>query len=644
VSDPDEASGQAPTLEGTLVAGRYQVEKLLGMGAMGAVYKARHVHMQKAVALKVLHRETSENSEVVSRFEREAIAAGRIAHPNVAGATDFGRLDDGSFYLVLEYVAGRSLGVLIAEQGRLPLARALGIAEQIASALAAAHRADIVHRDLKPENVMLLDVDAATVSSTVLPTLRPGSATGADVVKVLDFGLAKLQQKDTDDTQLTMAGAVYGTPQYMAPEQAAGQEVDHRADLYAVGLMLYEMLVGKPPFQSEQMMPLLLKHMTEPPPPLPSEVPRGVRRIVGRLLEKQPADRYESADELLLELGEASRVEATPEAARTLSLPARLPTLPEVAAGARRASRGAVQAGRWAARVSRPLGRALRRPVTVRGRRVPLGVLLALPLVLGLLLLLVTRRDEAETPAAGAPVMAQRVVDGEVRQRSTVEPELRKVLDAAEQGSDSALYALEQRPDDARSVDEWLALAQARLMRKQVDEALGAFARAIEADSTAAEHRALLGALRFLADQEAYAAPILEFAAGKLGDTAPDFLFHVWSKTSAKTTATALAAELLERRDVQARIGPALRVALDLRKAKSCADFAGLMPRVEEHGDDRSLPVVRKLLGKTKCKDAEDPECFACLAEGGQLEAAYGQAALRKGPQFPLLRRWQWKS
>src|SRR5690606_8292067 len=192
---------------------------LLGEGGMGQVYRAQHVHMRKTVAIKVLHRELTMQPEIVARFEREAVAAARIEHPHVAAATDFGQLPDGSFYLVLEFIEGRSLTALWAEHGRLPPARALAIARQVCDALDAAHSAGIVHRDLKPDNVMLL--------------AREGDA---DFVKVLDFGIAKLQSDDTSgQPALTKAGTVFGTPEYMAPEQAQGAGVDARSDLYTLG-------------------------------------------------------------------------------------------------------------------------------------------------------------------------------------------------------------------------------------------------------------------------------------------------------------------------------------------------------------------------------------------------------------------------
>lgn len=636
MSEPDTDADRAPPLVGTVVAQRYQVETLLGAGGMGAVYRARHVHMQKTVALKVLHRETSERPEVVSRFEREAIAAGRIDHPNVAAATDFGRLGDGSFYLVLEYVAGKSLGTLLEEQGALPLPRALGITEQIVAALAAAHRAEIVHRDLKPDNVMLLDPGARN------------SLSDADIVKVLDFGLAKLERKDADATQLTMIGAIYGTPQYMSPEQAGGMEVDARADLYAVGLMLYEMLAGKPPFASEQLMPLLIKQMTEEPPPLPSEVPRPVRKVVMKLLEKKPEDRYQTAEELLAVLRELSQAATLPEGPRTrLPSMTSLPMMPQVvdkldelSTTARKASRPAVDY----------LVRELRKPIELGGRSVPRWMPLgALSLVLiGVVLAVVsfgpTGSQTGVRAASGAPSVGDDEDDTPPRRKpAKLDPALRQVLEAAKNGSDTALYALRQRSDSERSVDEWLALSQAHLMRKNVQPALKAFASAIEGDELAREEKALLGALRHLADDDAHTDVILEFVAEHLGPLAGDFLFDVWSKTSAKTRATTRAFELLSTRSVQKDVSPALRIALDLRAAEKCEQYAKLLPRVEEVGDERVLNPLRDLRKDRGCGANDREDCYPCLRKDKALDAAYTQAALRKAPRFPILRRWRWK-
>src|SRR6267154_244140 len=204
--DPSPRSTAAASLVGKVLSERYRIESVLGEGGMGAVYLAQHVLMRKRLAVKVLHPEMMGMPEVVKRFEREALAAAHIEHPNVAAATDFGKLDDGAFFLVLEYVEGTSLYDLIG-LGAMPVERAVHVAHQIASALARAHALGIVHRDLKPENVMLVDRDG-----------------DPDFVKVLDFGMAKIDafgfaMRESGMQPLTRVGTVMGTPVYMSPEQ-----------------------------------------------------------------------------------------------------------------------------------------------------------------------------------------------------------------------------------------------------------------------------------------------------------------------------------------------------------------------------------------------------------------------------------------
>src|SRR5690606_37431266 len=253
------------------LAGRYRIERMLGAGGMGTVYRARYVHMRKTVAVKVLHREMTHLPEVVARFEREAVAAANIEHPNVAAATDFGRLENDSFYLVLEYIEGQSLTERLDREGVFPPPLALHIVRQIADALATAHAAGVVHRDLKPDNVMLVERDG-----------DPG------FVKVLDFGIAKVDMTGGDQQALTKLGSIFGTPDYMAPEQAAGRAVDGRAELYALGIMLYQMLVGRTPFQHDDMVVVLTRQLTAPPEPLPDDIDPALQVIVARLLAKSP--------------------------------------------------------------------------------------------------------------------------------------------------------------------------------------------------------------------------------------------------------------------------------------------------------------------------------------------------------------------
>ena len=292
MSELSPESLETDPLIGSIVAERYRIERLLGSGGMGAVYRAEHVHMRKTVALKVLHKELAGVNEIVARFEREAIAAGRVEHPNVAPATDFGKLDDGSFYLVLEYVDGKSLRELI-EAGPLAWERAVAIAKQVVSALIAAHAAGIVHRDLKPDNVMLVE----------LPD-------GSERVKVLDFGIARVTLSDAkpDATHLTKVGAVMGTVAYMSPEQALGEDVDERTDLYALGVIVHEMISGRVPFDADSAAQILAKQITEAPPPLPSGAPAALAELVTELLKKTRLERPPSARAVLERLEGLSSV------------------------------------------------------------------------------------------------------------------------------------------------------------------------------------------------------------------------------------------------------------------------------------------------------------------------------------------------
>lgn len=278
-------------LLGSVLAERFRVTRRLGSGGMGAVYLAEHVHMRKEVAIKVLHASMTGVEEIVARFEREAIAGARIAHPHVASAFDFGKLEDGRHYLALEYVAGESLRDLIA-RGPVPLVRALTIAQQIADGLAQAHAVDVVHRDMKPDNVMLVEKDG----------LR-------DFVKILDFGIAKVTLEEDaapslGGAALTRVGTVFGTPGYMAPEQALGQPVDARADVYAIGVILYEMLAGHLPFAGAELAQQLAKQLTEPPTPLPASIPTAVRDLIDRMLERERDARLGSAAQVAAEISE----------------------------------------------------------------------------------------------------------------------------------------------------------------------------------------------------------------------------------------------------------------------------------------------------------------------------------------------------
>ncbi|PZR17277.1 MAG: hypothetical protein DI536_02830 [Archangium gephyra] len=264
----------------TVIDSRYKIVKRIATGGMGQVYQAVHVELGKPLALKVMLPELSQDQEFVARFKREAIASSRIGQQNIIDISDFGRTPDGRFYFVMEFVDGKTL-VRYRREGPFQFARVVHVGLQIARALAAAHSVNIVHRDLKPENVMLLQ--------------RPGQP---DFVKVLDFGIAKVVN-GAQTAAYTAIGTVVGTPQYMAPEQARGLPVDVRSDVYSLGLILHELIRGKPTFDGDSQVELMGKQVHEPAPPLVSPfgiVPRALEQIVMQMLAKEPSQRPASME------------------------------------------------------------------------------------------------------------------------------------------------------------------------------------------------------------------------------------------------------------------------------------------------------------------------------------------------------------
>jgi serine/threonine protein kinase len=294
---------------GALLAGRYQIKRLCGEGGMGRVYEAEHIEIGKRVAIKVLHPAYSRTPDLVERFRREARAASRIEHPNVVNVTDFGTTDDGSLFFVMEYIEGIELGLLIHRQGPLAPVRALRIAEQMCEALQAAHDAGVIHRDLKPENILLLGqgnsprTPPSGQSSPGMEAREP-----SDFVKVLDFGIAKsaeIEENSRKGRRLTRPGVAMGTPEYMAPEQAAGHPADPRSDIYAVGSIMYEMLCGMPPYEGDNVMEVLHKKANEPPAALaelrPALTP-AIVALVERAMARSPDDRPKSMADLAYEI------------------------------------------------------------------------------------------------------------------------------------------------------------------------------------------------------------------------------------------------------------------------------------------------------------------------------------------------------
>ncbi|MBN8612845.1 MAG: serine/threonine protein kinase, partial [Deltaproteobacteria bacterium] len=298
------ASGQELT-PGTLVDGRYRVTATIARGGMGAVYDALDMRLERAVALKLLRPELAAEQEARKRFEREALMAARLGHPNIAQVLDFGRLGDGTSFMVMERVPGETLARLLERERRVVPLRAADIVRQGLEGLEAAHAAGIVHRDIKPGNVM---------------TLR--EAGGRDVVKVLDFGVARLMETQAY-TRLTSTGVIVGTPAYMAPEQARGDAVDARTDVHAMGVLLYCLVAGRKPFDGD-VVSILEGVLHRAPPPLGDLAPAsppGLVAIVERALRKDPLQRFASAADMARALAGLS-VERPASVQRTSLMPA----------------------------------------------------------------------------------------------------------------------------------------------------------------------------------------------------------------------------------------------------------------------------------------------------------------------------------
>jgi eukaryotic-like serine/threonine-protein kinase len=277
--------GAEDPLIGFVLAERYVIEALIGEGGMGRVYRARHIRMSRRFAIKVLFGDHAADGKARSRFSREAEASSRLSHPNVVSVVDFGETDEGLLYLAMDFIDGQELHRVIAREAPFDTARTLDILRQLARGLAHAHDKGLVHRDFKTENV-LVTTDG-----------------GDEIARIVDFGIAVIGEMTAPEQRLTTDGMVLGTPAYMSPEQSTGEEIDHRADLFSLGVMLYEMLAGKLPFDGTPLA-MAKANLVAPVPPIAHRA-AGIRTdqrleaVAMRLMAKQPEDRFQSAGALL---------------------------------------------------------------------------------------------------------------------------------------------------------------------------------------------------------------------------------------------------------------------------------------------------------------------------------------------------------
>jgi serine/threonine-protein kinase len=634
------SSSEATGLVGRVLSERYRIEALLGEGGMGAVYLAEHVLMRKRFAVKVLHAEMTRMPEMVARFEREAMAAAHIEHPNVAAATDFGKLENGAFFLVLEYIEGTNLRDLI-EKGPFDTRRALHIAHQTVSALARAHALGIVHRDLKPENVMLV--------------VRDGDP---DFVKVLDFGIAKVpvgelgrsSASEKDGAQvLTQLGMVYGTPEYMAPEQALGQEVDARADLYALGVILFEMLSGVRPFDADTKVALLGMKVTSDPPTLGSKnaavkVPPSVEAVVRRLLEKEAKNRYQEAREVIDALESCAMGEGLlgPPVSRLHTTPlGRAATLRQGAARAAASFTSSDAEGETIAADPMSLHRVRSGAALVLGRAIAKAretLAHVPPIVLvagsGFLLLLMfiaavaLLRGPSRTSGSAGAVAAGGVETEPPKPPPMLAPS--DALAAAETSGSAAIAELSARFQDDPAV--WRALVRAYTTEKRGIDAVRAVAKLVSVSERSMHDQDVEEALKAAVQgpTESADAAFTMMESG-LGTKGPDLLYELSTTKGLSAKALTRAKQALAKSDVKGRMSPALSIVVEMRAATSCEAKRGLLSRAKDQGDGRVLPALRTMQTPKGCGFLGLSDCWACMRRDNALGAAIAAIEEREG-------------
>jgi tetratricopeptide (TPR) repeat protein len=537
-------------LIGAVVGDRYRIVSRIGVGGMGAVYRAEHTMMGRDLAIKVLLSELGGREEFARRFEREAESASRLTHPNIITVTDFGRAPNGSLFLAMEFLAGESLTSLI-NQGAMPRARALGIVRQILRGLDHAHTAGVVHRDLKPDNIMLVERDGQR-----------------DVVKILDFGIAKVTEPASGQEALTQAGVIFGTPEYLSPEQALGEGVDARADLYAAGVILYEMLVGRRPFESDDKVKIISMHLSHTPPRMREtnplvEVPPPLEQVVLQAMEKHRENRFASATAFLQALDDS-------ELAVDPGLPFAMgETVPHIPLAAEPRARGrrltAVTAGLVLGALALVAGASAIRSRIHRGSSSGAASLSAHP---------------AE-PAPPAPAVAT---------------ELKKIEALLEDGNTvGARLALEDqlslRPQDARI---HYMLGRVAFSENRRNEGLAAYRDAMTLDAGFRGDPVLLAHVDAALGESRNAQAALDLIIDKIGAPAADLLEKVANEGNdlARRRRAAAALDEMGKGDRVDKVGLLL---LELKKAQTCEERKELVEKLRALGDQRALPALKAM-------------------------------------------------
>jgi len=549
-------------LIGSVLGDRYRVVSRIGMGGMGAVYLAQHITLKRDLAVKVLLPEFGGKEEFVRRFEREAESASRLAHPHIIAVTDFGRTADGLLFLVMEYLDGRSLSSLIRE-GPLPVLRAVTIVRQMLAALNRAHAAGIVHRDLKPDNIMLID--------------REGQH---DFVKILDFGIAKVTEPEPGREALTQAGVVFGTPEYLSPEQALGDKIDARADLYATGVILFEMLTGRRPFESEDKVRIISMHLSHPVPRLrairpEADIPAALEDVVMQSLEKERENRFASASAFLTALEEAERL--TGEGRDLTPPPLRTPAPMPLSGFAPRPSTGE--------RPALPPAGENTAPAAPRRRALVGAVGVAIALVLAALALPKALRTKT---VAHGPVTKPAPASSELAAR------LRAVEGLlAEDEIVKARLSLEQLlSENPRNGRVRYLMGRVAFADDHHAEAIADYRQAIELDAGFRGDPVVLEHLGVALGESKVADTALDVAIEQVGRPAADLLVKV-ANGNGEVRRRERAARALDELGEGRRVDLVALHMAELKRAGTCEEKKPLVVALGKSDDLRALPALR---------------------------------------------------
>jgi serine/threonine protein kinase len=609
---PPADADDARVLVGLVISDRYRVDAVLGMGGMGAVLRCHHLGLRRDVAVKILRPELGNDSEVAARFEREAQSASRLDHPNCVQVLDFGSWRPGEGlpemkYLAMQLLEGAELSALLGSP--LQPKRAVDLMMQVLSGLEHAHAQGIVHRDLKPENIFVTR-----------------SHDGSELLKLVDFGIAKIVSGEGSNTNMTRAGIVFGTPRYMSPEQGAGGKVDQRTDIYSSGVILYQMLSGHPPFDSDDLVAIVRAHILDAPPPLPESVPAPLRAVVERMLSKDREARYADAASVRRELEELRpRLDApAPVAALAPTMAAASMPSPTMLPEASASTAAPASASRT---TSTPIPSQWTMPVPVTRVGVPRWVLPAGAGVVALAVIVALSSGDDEPPPPPSPVAAVEMLgkllpDGdEPAQASAPVAVPAKVLasviprasdaqlaeiDALVRGKklDAASARLDKLVDDFPQ-DARLRLRLGRILAAREGkgvQALAAYEEAVDRDGTLLDDKDIRGELFTLMRRADLRDPALDLAIHKLGGHGHDFLLEVVNtdKVVLGYVDRHRALETLVLAPTHApRIDGKLNTALDLWQAKDaiapCDAFASGLDRIEADPDPYYVGTLHRV-------------------------------------------------